>query len=87
MATSGHLTKETTPTDLELRAYSVSEVLDRVPIGRTKLYEEIRNGHLLTIKKGSRTLITAKAFHDWLYPADNDETPSPRPTTGKRATS
>jgi len=74
----GPRTKESTPTERELRAYSVTQVLDLVPIGRTKLYEEIRDGRLITMKVGSRTLITAGALGAWLYAADNDDAPPTR---------
>jgi len=73
MANQGAM--ETTPTDDDLRAFTITQVLERVPIGRTKLYEEIRESRLPIIKIGSRTLITAGAFHAWLYQADNDDTP------------
>ena len=55
--------KQTTPSDDELRAFTIAEVCERVSIGRTKLYEEIRDGRLITIKVGSRTLVTAAALH------------------------
>ena len=81
MATSGYPTETTTLTDSELRAYSVAQVLDRVPIGRTKLYEEIREGRLRTCKIGTWTLVTAGALRDWLHRASNYNAPPP---TGKR---
>ena len=75
LATQGPRAKETTPTEYDLRAYSVPQVLDRVAIGRTKLYEEIRTGRLATVKIGTRTLVTAQALREWLRQACNASVP------------
>ncbi len=56
-----------------LRAFSINDVLERVPIGRTALYEQIKLGRLRIKKVGNRTLITAKALRDWLYGAETSE--------------
>ena len=40
-------------------ALSIPEVLDRIPIRRTRLYEELRTGALRHKKCGSRTIILA----------------------------
>ncbi len=47
-------------------AYSVEELARLSSVGRTKLYEEIKDGRLRTRKVGSRTLILADDAKDWL---------------------
>ena len=37
-------------------AYSVNEMLEMLPWGRTKLYELIKNGRLRVVKVGKKTL-------------------------------
>lgn len=41
-------------------AYSISQVLEMVPVGRTTLYHEISQGRLKAKKIGRRTLILAE---------------------------
>ncbi|HEV7372239.1 helix-turn-helix domain-containing protein [Arenibaculum sp.] len=49
-----------TPTfHLTKPAYSTTEVLERIPIGRTKLYDLVRTGQLKATKCGRRTLFLA----------------------------
>lgn len=43
-------------------AYSISEACHAIGIGRSKLYELIGDGHVKTIKVGSRTLIPADSL-------------------------
>jgi excisionase family DNA binding protein len=47
-------------------AYTVDELAGSTGTGRSKIYAEIRVGHLRAKKLGSRTLITAEAVDDWL---------------------
>ena len=47
-------------------AYSVPEFLAAVPIGRTKLYEELKAGRLRAVKVGKRTLIPITEAERWL---------------------
>ena len=54
---------EPTPDKLAL---SIKEVLARIPIKRSRLYEEMREGRLHRKKVGSRTLILAGDLDDWL---------------------
>jgi hypothetical protein len=54
---------EPTPAKLAL---SVNEVLARVPVKRTRLYEELRTGRLRRKKIGSRTVILAADLDTWL---------------------
>jgi hypothetical protein len=49
-----------------MRAYSIEQVLERVPYGREKLYQEIRSGRLIARKSGRRTLILAKDLNSYL---------------------
>ena len=47
-------------------AYSIPEFLAAVPIGRTKLYEELKAGRLRAVKVGKRTLIPLCEAEAWL---------------------
>jgi excisionase family DNA binding protein len=47
-------------------AYPINDFAEAVGIGRSKVYEEIRDGRLQAKKLGSRTLITAQAASDYL---------------------
>ena len=46
-------------------AYRTPEFLARYPIGKTKLWELIRDGVLTTRKVGSRTLVEAESAEAW----------------------
>ena len=50
----------------ERLAYTVNEVLERVPISRGHLHNEIAAGRLIVTKIGSRTLVTPQALEHWL---------------------
>ena len=43
----------------EKLAYSIKEFCNATSIGRTKVYELISEGRLISVKLGSKTLITA----------------------------
>ena len=43
-------------------AYRISDL----PVGRTKAYEEIRDGRLRAVKCGKLTLILAEDYERWL---------------------
>ena len=47
-------------------AYPINDFAEALGIGRSKIYEEIRDGRLQAKKLGSRTLITAKAASEYL---------------------
>ena len=47
-------------------AYSVDETLQRLPIGRTRLYEAIASGEIKTVRLGRRILIPREAIDDFL---------------------
>ena len=47
-------------------AYSIADAVNTTSIGRSLLYEEIRDGKLKTFKVGSRTLIAAEDLKAWL---------------------
>lgn len=38
--------------------HTISGALSRVPLGRSKFYEEIAAGHINTVKVGRRTYVT-----------------------------
>jgi hypothetical protein len=46
--------------------YSIGEVLSQVPIGRSKLYEEIKADRLHVTKCGRRSMVLAPDFKGWL---------------------
>ena len=50
----------------EKAAYSISEVLNMVPLGRTRVYEEIAMGRLIARKVGRRTLVLAADLEGFL---------------------
>lgn len=47
-------------------AFSIAEAVEILGVGRTLLYEAIRNGDLKTIKVGRRRLIRPEAIAEWL---------------------
>ncbi len=47
-------------------AYSVDDFAELVGVGRTKIYQEIRDGRLRAKKLGSRTLIPGKVAADFI---------------------
>ena len=63
-------------------AYQINEAAKIAGIGRTKLYEAIRDGHLIARKYGKRTLIEHDALKAFLggLPAiaPPGSTPTPR---------
>lgn len=50
----------------EKLAYSIDEALKVLPIGKTKLYEEIKSGRMKASKFGARTLIPVASIREWL---------------------
>jgi excisionase family DNA binding protein len=48
------------------RGYSVADLLRLYPVGKTKIYAEIKAGRLRPTKIGRRTMFTAEAVDDWL---------------------
>lgn len=47
-------------------AYGIKDALAVVPISRSFLFEQIKEGHLKTFKVGSRTLIASEDLTAWL---------------------
>lgn len=47
-------------------AYSITETEEATGLGRTRIYEEIREGRLAAVKSGRRTLVPASALRRWL---------------------
>jgi excisionase family DNA binding protein len=45
-------------------AYTVNEVLHKLPIGRNSLYAALANGEIPSIRIGDRILIPKAAFHE-----------------------
>ena len=51
---------------LEKAAYSISETARSIGIGRSMIYELIKEGRLRTVKIGRRTLVPAPAISELL---------------------
>tara|TARA_R110002051_G_scaffold43831_3_gene89413 strand:- start:10063 stop:10248 length:186 start_codon:yes stop_codon:yes gene_type:complete len=47
-------------------AYSVSDVIEMIGIGRTKFYQLVADGEIKTRKIGNRTLVLAADLDAWL---------------------
>ena len=47
------------------KAYTVSQFIDTHNLGRTKTYEEIVSGRLVTYKVGRRRFISDRAADEW----------------------
>jgi excisionase family DNA binding protein len=50
----------------EKQAFSIDEFAQQFSIGKTKIYQEIKEGRLCAVKSGHRTLITMEAAKEWL---------------------
>lgn len=50
----------------EKQAYDVPTFCQLFSIGKTRTYQEIKEGRLKIVKVGKRTLITAHAASEWL---------------------
>ena len=48
------------------RAFSIADLVKRLPVGRSTIYEEIRAGRLRAVKLGSRTLVLDHDLSAWL---------------------
>lgn len=54
-------------------AYSVSDVVEMVGIGRTKFYELVKSGQIKTRKVGNRTIVLATDLEAWLSTLPSSE--------------
>ncbi len=52
--------------DHQQKAYDIRSFAKVFSIGRTKVYQEIKEGKLAAVKIGRRTVITARAADEWL---------------------
>ena len=62
-------TEKAEPTPIKL-ALTVPEACQRVGIGRSRLFEEMRTGRLRRKKVGSRTIILAADLDAWINGLD-----------------
>jgi excisionase family DNA binding protein len=53
-------------TSIQQRAMSIGDFCQRYGIGRTSVYEEIKQGRLRGLKVGRRTIITEDDAEAWL---------------------
>jgi excisionase family DNA binding protein len=60
----------------EKRAFSIAEFCRRFGVGRTKVYEELRQARLRARKIGRRTIITKDDAEDWLQQLPLIKTPT-----------
>ena len=51
---------------VERQAYKLAEVLAALPIGRTKLHEEVASGRLKTFRIGRAVFVHRDDFENWL---------------------
>jgi excisionase family DNA binding protein len=56
-----------TPSYFHKPALSIREFSEATSLGRTRVFEEIKLGHLHAIKVGRRTLITGEELYRWLH--------------------
>jgi predicted DNA-binding transcriptional regulator AlpA len=54
------------PEDASKLAYSVDELVRLTSLGRTLIYNEIREGRLVPTKRGRRTIFTRESVRAWL---------------------
>lgn len=54
---------------------SVSDVVQKTGLGRTFIYNEMKQGRLLRRKFGRRTLIARVDFDAWLSASDREQRP------------
>lgn len=47
------------------QTFTVNEFLNTYKVGRTKAYEEIQTGRLVTYRLGRKRLISARAADEW----------------------
>ncbi|MDG1287728.1 MAG: excisionase family DNA-binding protein [Rickettsiales bacterium] len=50
----------------EGRLLPVSEALERMGIGRTSFYEEVKKGNIATKRFGSKTLVPLASVEQWI---------------------
>lgn len=47
-------------------AHSILDIPKLAPVGRTKVFEAIKNGHLIARKLGRRTMVLDEDLRAWL---------------------
>lgn len=47
------------------QTFTIPEFLSTYKVGRTKVYEEIQTGRLVTYKLGKKRLISGRAAEEW----------------------
>lgn len=50
---------------MNTQTFTIPEFLSTYKVGRTKAYEEIQTGRLVTYKLGKKRLISGRAAEDW----------------------
>lgn len=59
------MTATLAPAD-DLRLYRINDVMERLPLGRTAIFELIRSGRLHSVKEGRTRLIPSTAIRDYI---------------------
>lgn len=57
----------TTPTDTDLQLFRVPDVMTRLKLGRSEIYEQFRAGRLRSVKQGRARLVTPAAVRDYIH--------------------
>jgi len=54
-------------TDADLQLFRVPDVMTRLKLGRSEIYEQIRAGRLRSVKQGRARLVTPAAIRDYIH--------------------
>lgn len=55
------------PTDADLQLFRVPDVMTRLKLGRSEIYEQFRAGRLRSVKQGRARLVTPAAIRDYIH--------------------
>lgn len=57
---------DTVHTDTDLQLFRVPDVMARLKLGRSEIYEQFRAGRLRSVKQGRARLVTPAAIRDYI---------------------
>lgn len=55
------------PADADLQLFRVPDVMTRLKLGRSEIYEQFRAGRLRSVKQGRARLVTPGAIRDYIH--------------------